>query len=474
MKKKLEKLSRRLFLKNTAAGSAVLLSGTAFPAIVPASVFGKTAPSNKINIGQIGFGRIATTHDLPETLKHDAVRVIAVSDVDSKRAQQGAAWIKKRYAEQKGQANYVDVRTYGDYREMLAEKELDAVIISTPDHWHAQPAMEAALAGKHIYLQKPTSLTIEEGRMMSDTVRKAGVAFQLGSQQRSRHPWPQFKQACELVRNGRIGELRNVEVGLPGDPSGGNAEKMPVPPNLNYDMWLGSTPEVYYTEDRVHSQTDINDRPGWLRCEQFGAGMITGWGVHHIDIAHWGMNAEETGPIEVEASATFPAPGSGLWNVHGDFDVVATYADGVTMHISGKNPNGVRFEGSEGWIFVSRGDVGVTASDPGAADDTSSPFQASDPKILTSDIGPDEIHLQDSAEQHANWVEAILKREQAISPAEVAHRSCSACLVAHIAMKLGRKVTWDPQNERFKGDDEANAMLSRPQRKPYGTKYVQD
>ncbi|MPZ21446.1 MAG: gfo/Idh/MocA family oxidoreductase, partial [Luteitalea sp.] len=288
MKKKREKHSRRLFLKNTAAGSAVLLSGAAFPTIVPASVFGQTAPSNKISIGQIGFGRIARTHDLPETLKYDAVRVIAVSDVDSERAQQGAAWIKKWYAEQKGQANYIDVRTYGDYREMLANKDLDAVIISTPDHWHAQPAMQAALAGKHIYLQKPTSLTIEEGRMMSDTVRKAGVAFQLGSQQRSVHPWPQFKKACELVRNGRIGELRNVEVGLPGDPPGGNTEKMPVPPHLSYDMWLGSTPEVYYTEDRVHSQTDINDRPGWLRCEQFGAGMITGWGVHHIDIAHWG------------------------------------------------------------------------------------------------------------------------------------------------------------------------------------------
>jgi len=296
------------------------------------------------------------------------------------------------------------------------------------------------------------------------------VIFQIGSQQRSASPWPQFKKACELVRNGRIGTLQTVQVGLPGDPPGGDTTEMPIPANLDYDRWLGSTPDVYYTLDRVHSQTNLNDRPGWLRCEQFGSGMITGWGAHHIDIAHWGMGTEYTGPIELEGSAQFPT--SGLWNVHGDFKVSAKYANGVTMHIGGDNPNGVKFEGSEGWIFVTRGNVGVTASDPTGAGKASDAFNASDPKILTSTIGPDEIHLYDSPDQHQNWLECIVSRRQPVAPVEVAHRSCSACLLAHISMKLPRKLYWDPVRVKFKNDDEANSMLSRPQRHPYGTDYV--
>lgn len=377
--------------------------------------------------------------------------------------------IEDWYAKKTGQSNYMDVKIYDDYHALLANKDIDAVIISTPDHWHAQPAIEAALAGKHIYLQKPTSLTIEEGRQMSDTVRKSGVTFQLGSQQRSVNPWPQFKKACELVRNGRIGKLHTVRIGLPSDPAGGDTKEMPIPENLNYDMWLGSTPYVYYTVDRVHSQTDPESRGGWLRCEQFGAGMITGWGVHHIDIAHWGMNTELTGPVEVEATAEFPK--TGLWNVHGDYEVQAKYANGVNMIMNSKNPNGIRFEGSDGWIFVTRGNVGVTASDPtsGAAEKA---FNASDPKILTSVIGPGEIHLYESPEQHGNWLDCIQNKKPTISPAEVAHRSCSACLVAHAAMKTHGRLYWDPKKEIFKDNVEANKLLSRPQRYPYGTNYV--
>lgn len=460
-------ITRRDYLKRSLAGAA----GAIFvPTIVPSSVFGKNAPSNKINIGQIGFGRIAMSHDLPETMKYDVARVIAVSDVDSKRKLDGKRFIEQWYAEKKGKKNFVDVKMYDDYREMLRNADIDAVIISTPDHWHAQPAIEAALAGKDIYLQKPASLTIEEGRAMSDIMHKTGRVFQIGSQQRSMNPWPQFKRACELVRNGRIGEVHTVQIGLPGDPGGEEEPKMPVPENLNYDMWLGSTPYVYYTEKRVHPQADYS-RPGWLRCEQFGAGMITGWGAHHIDTAHWGMGTEYTGPIEVEAEAEFPQ--TGLWNVHGSFKVNAKYANGVTMLISGDYPNGVRFEGSDGWIFVSRGDVGVTASDPTKPEGGNEAFQASDPKILSSDIGEDEIHLYASEEQHGNWLDCIKTRAQTVAPAEVAHRSCCACLIAHTAMKLPRKLYWDPVNERFKNDDEANAMLSRPQRYPYGVQYIE-
>ncbi|MFS8617245.1 MAG: Gfo/Idh/MocA family oxidoreductase [Solitalea sp.] len=457
---------RRNFLKTSLAGSAAAFM---VPSIVPSTVFGKTAPSNKINIGQIGCGRIALSHDMPSTLKYDEARMVAVCDVDRKRAAGGKAWTEKFYADNK-KPGYVDVKVYEDYREMIADKDIDAVIISTPDHWHAQPAMEAALAGKHIYLQKPTSLTIEEGRIMSDIVHRTGVRFQLGSQQRSLDPWPQFHKACELVRNGRIGKIHTVKVGLPGDPAGGNPEEMPIPEELNYDMWLGSTPWVYYTQDRVHSPTDVFSRPGWLRCEQFGAGMITGWGVHHIDIAHWGMGTEYSGPLEIEATAQFPD--KGLWNVHGDFEVTAKYANDITMHISGKYPNGIRFEGEDGWIFVTRGNASVTASDPGAGNQKTSPFMASDPKILKSEIGENEIHLYKSPEQHKNWLDCIVSGQQTISSEEIAHRSCSACLVAHIAMKVPRKLYWDPVKERFKNDDEANSMLSRPQRYPYGTNYV--
>jgi predicted dehydrogenase len=460
-----DKTRRRDFLKK---GSVMVAGAFSVPHIVPASVFGKSAPSNKIQIGQIGFGRIARSHDLPETMKNDIARVVAVSDADSKRAALGKTWIEQWYAESAGKSTYMDVQTYTDYRQMLADPGIDAVIISTPDHWHAQPAVEAALAGKDIYLQKPASLTIEEGRIMSDTIHRTGRIFQCGSQQRSIDPWPQFKRACELVRNGRIGAVHTVFIGLPGDPSGDEEPPMPVPPNLDYDMWLGSTPMVYYTEKRVHPQDDFG-RPGWLRCEQFGAGMITGWGAHHIDTAHWGMGMEYSGPIEVKAEAEFPT--SGLWNVHGDFKVEAKYANGVTMHISGDYPNGVKFVGDDGWIFVTRG-APVTSSDPVSDNQGRRSLDASDPKILDSVIGPEEIHLYESPEQHRNWLDCIISRRQPVAPAEVAHRSCSACLVGHIAMKLPRTLHWDPVRERFKNDDEANSMLSRPQRYPWGIEHI--
>jgi len=455
-----QKISRRNYLKKMAVASSSLALG---PTIVPASVFGKNAPSNSIHIGQIGFGRIARGHDLPGTMQYDRAKIIAVSDVDSNRTQKGKEFIEGWYSEKTGKKNYLKVNTFQDYREMLLEKDLDAVIISTPDHWHAQPAMEAAVAGKDIYLQKPTSLTIAEGRAMSDVVKQHGVILQVGTQQRSS---PQFRIAAELVRNGRIGKLQTVKIGLPGDPSGPVAEKMPVPPNLNYDMWLGSTPEVYYTEMRVHSQAEIGSRPGWLRCEQFGAGMITGWGQHHIDSAHWGMDTEYTGPIEVEAIAQFPK--SGLWDVHGDFMVKAKYENDIDMYISGGYPNGIRYEGTEGWIFVSRGDYSATASDPVDKANNSKALDASNPDILTSAIGDNEIHLYRSEEHHGNWLECIETRKEPISPAEMGHRTCTVCLICHIAMKLPRKLRWDPSREKFLNDDEANGMLSRPQRAPWG------
>ena len=451
--------TRRDFLKRSiTAGLGMFIA----PTIVPASVFGPHAPSNRINIGAIGTGRISRDHDLPGVWKYDDVRIIAAADVDANRVADAKKLVEGYYSKKQGKP-YSGVTTYENYLDLLANKDIDAVLISTPDHWHAKMAIDAVRAGKDVYLQKPTSLTIEEGRKMSDAVNATGRILQIGSQQRSME---QFRIACELVRNGRIGQLKNIEIRLPGDPPGGNPEEMPIPANLNYDMWLGQTPYVPYTIDRVHPQQGY-DRPGWLRCEQFGAGMITGWGAHHFDIAHWAMDKEYSGPVEISGHAEFPT--SGLWNVHGDYATEMLYDNGVVVRgttNSKEKPNGVLFTGTEGWIFVSRGAYKASANDPETAG-ASKALQASDPKILTSVIGENEVHLYKSSDHHGNWLESVRTRKQNITPAEVAHRSCSACLLQHIAMKLNRKLYWDPVLERFKDDDEANSMIARPHRPPY-------
>jgi len=452
--------SRRDFLSTAGKGLVATSVITGFPSIVPASVLGAFSPANRINIGAIGNGRISRVHDLPGIWKYETARIMAVCDLDGRRAEDARTLVNEYYGKQTGR-KYDGVTAYGNYQELLANKDVDAVVISTPDHWHALIAIHAVQAGKDVYLQKPASLTIAEGRALSDAVHRSGRIFQIGSQQRSS---PQFRYAAELVRNGRIGQLRTVQIGLPGDPAGEVEPTMPVPKNLNYDMWLGSTPLVPYTEKRVHPQVGY-DRPGWLRCEQFGAGMITGWGAHHIDSAHWGMDTEYTGPVEVWGTAEFPA--KGLWDVHGPFKTEAMYANGVHMIVSGEFPNGIRFEGTSGWIFVSRGNESVTSSDPVAKLQDSQALAASDPGIIKSVIGPDEVHLYESQDHHGNWLDCIKSRQQPIAPVEVAHRACSACLLHHMAMKVKRKLYWDPGRERFKNDEEANGMLTRPQRTPY-------
>ncbi|MET0242497.1 MAG: Gfo/Idh/MocA family oxidoreductase [Flavitalea sp.] len=455
--------SRRRFLTNSVKTVAGTLMFSSFPEIVPASVFGKLAPSNRINIGAIGIGRISTGHDLPGVLRYDKSQVIAVCDLDSNRLKKGKELVDGFYTKKNG-SSYNGTKTFEHYEDIVASKDIDAVVISTPDHWHVIPALAAVRAGKDVYMQKPASLTVSEGRLLSNEVHKHGRIFQIGSQQRS---MPQFKRACELVRNGRIGKVHTVYVGLPiDDPKECTVEtKMTVPSNLNYDKWLGSTPEIWYTEKRVHPQNGSYDRPGWLRCEQFGAGMITGWGVHHFDIVNWALGYEFTGPSEIIAKAQYPDK-KFLWNVHGPYKNEFTYADGVKVIASNDFPNGVKFEGSEGWIFVTRGNYAATASDP-VSQTTSKALEASDPKILTSEIGPDEIHLYDSKDHHANWLDCVISREQPITPIEVGHRACSVCLINHTAMKLGRKLQWDPMKEEFIGDKEANKYLSRPQRAPY-------
>jgi predicted dehydrogenase len=447
--------SRRTFLK-TSLGAA---AAAGFPTIVPSSVFGQLSPSNRINVGAIGVGRISRGHDLPGIWKYDQANIMAVCDLDANRVELGKALINGYYSKKTGKP-YDGVTGYHHYRELLANKDIDAVVISTPDHQHAILAVDAVRAKKDVYLQKPASLTIAEGRHMSDQVTASRQILQIGSQQRS---WKQFYRACELVRNGRIGEIKHVEIGLPGDPAGGDPTPMPVPTGFQYDAWLGSTPEVAYTVDRVMPLKDFS-RPGWLRMEQFGAGMITGWGAHHVDTAHWGMNTELTGPVEIWGTAEFPT--SGLWDVHGKFLTHARYANGVTMDISGDFPNGIKWYGTKGWIFVTRDEMTTPTATTGQTAKIE-PLMASDPKILDSVIGPNEVHLYQSDDQHGNWLDCIKSRKAPTAPAEIGHRACSTCLLHHIAMKTKRHLHWDPAKERFVNDDAANAMLSRPQRAPY-------
>ncbi len=446
-------LNRRKFLTLTATSAAAL----GFPMIIPSRVLGAGAPSKVIQIGQIGCGRIATDMDMPGVLKHPQLaRVVAVADFDSKRAALAQRKIEQSY--EKSVSQKVTVKAYGDYREIIARKDIDAVMISTPDHWHAQPVVEAALAGKDIYVQKPLSMTIAEGRLVSDVVRAQKSVLQIGSQQRST---AQFHRTCELVRNGVIGRLKTIQIGLPIDPAGGSVTEIPVPANLNYDAWIGCTPKVPYTEDRVHPQSDdpkkIFGRPGWLRLNQFTCGMITGWGSHHVDISHWGMGSELTGPIGVDAKAAWPGPDS-FWDVHGKYSVKLTYANGVITTISDELPNGVRFEGDSGWIWVTRGSMNSAKS-----------LNASDPKLLQV---PDSelktrLHRSPNWDHHLDWLEAMRERKEAVTNAETGHRSNTACLVSWIGMKLARPLKWDAEKEQF-NDDEANRMLHRPEREPYG------
>ncbi|MDR2472315.1 MAG: Gfo/Idh/MocA family oxidoreductase [Tannerella sp.] len=451
-------MNRRNFIKRTVSVGTGLL---VVPTIVPASVFGPNAPSNRINIGAIGCGRISRDHDMPGVWKYDYARLIAASDLDTNRLADAKTLIESTYSKKLG-SPYTGVKTYVNYEEMLADKDIDAVLVSTPDHWHAKIAIDAARAGKHIYLQKPTSLTIDEGRKMSNAVNANGVILQIGSQQRSME---QFRVACELVRNGRIGQLKTIDVRLPGDPPGGSTVEMPAPATFDYDKWLGQTPYVYYTEERVHPQKGYG-RPGWLRCEQFGAGMITGWGAHHFDIAHWAMDREYSGPIEISGKAKFAT--GGLWDVHGDYSTEMLYDNGVIVTgttESKEKPNGLLITGTEGWIFVSRGSYAASANEPIST--KSKALQASNEKILSPLTDNDPVRLYVSKDHHGNWLESIRDSKKNITPAEVAHRSCTACLLQHIAMKLNRKLYWDPTLERFKNDDEANSMIARPHRPPY-------
>jgi len=442
--KNANRLTRRGFLKSSVAAAAV----AALPDPLKAGLISPGfagAPSNRIVVGCIGVGRMGLG-DMKEILGFKQAQVVAVCDVDSKRLAHAKQLVETHYSAQSASGSYKGCAGHKDFRDLVARDDIDAVAIATPDHWHTLPAIAAAKAGKDIFLQKPLTLTIQEGRVLSDTVRRYGRIFQVGSQQRSDS---RFRLACELVRNGRIGKLHTVKVGFGTDPPMTPQPTMPVPEWLDYDMWLGPAPWATYTEERVHPEKGY-DRPGWLCISDYGSGMITGWGSHHNDIAQWGMGAEYTGPVEIEGQAEYPK--DGLWDVHGAFRIEYTYANGIKLLCADtrKNKPGVLFEGADGWVYVDRGLI-----------------DAQPKSLLTSTIKPDEIHLYESNNHKANFLECIKSRAETIAPVEVGHRSCTVCLLGEIAMRLGRKLKWDPEHERFINDDQANRMISRPMRSPW-------
>ena len=461
------RVTRRTFVRTSALAAGVLVA----PSIVPARLLGRQAPSNRLRVGQFGTGRIAISHDMPGVIGSGLADIVAVCDVDSRRLEYGKQVVGQLSAKQG--IPTPDVRTYRDYRELLEQSDIDAIVISTPDHWHAEMALAAVLAGKDVYLQKPMTMTHAEGVLLRDAAVRGQRIVQIGSQQRSWGPNEQFRKAVELVRSGRVGQVRRVEIGLPTDPTAPDDPEQPVPSNLDYDRWLGPTPVVYYTEQRVHSQKvlpdgrpDVQSRPGWLRNEAYCLGMITGWGTHHFDTAHWGMDLELTGPSRIEGKGEFP-PADRIWNVHGAYHVELTYPGDIRVTVADTFPNGIRFIGDEGWIFVSRDAQAQTASDPSLGTTTGlQPLDASDKRLL--DPAGVKVEMQHSTSHHKNWLECVRSRQTPLAPAAVAHRSNTACILSWIAMRLQRPLTWDARAERFVGDAEAQAMLSRPERAPYG------
>ncbi len=444
------KLNRRSFLKRTTAAAS---AAVAFPAIVPSSVLGANAPSNRVAMAFIGVGNQGTG-DMQGFLRDDRLQAVAVCDVNRGSAGYWSGTVRGRehakqlvdtyYAEKKNIPAYKGCDAYEDFRDVLARDDIDAVEIATPDHWHAAITVAAAQAGKDIYCQKPLSLTIEEGRAMVDAVKRYGCVFQTGSQQRSDH---NFRRACELVRNGRIGKLETVKCGLPGgtpDYSGGlgiSTAPAPVPDGFNYDLWLGPAPAEPYSPARCH----VNFR--WIL--DYSGGQLTDWGGHHPDIAQWGMGTEDTGPVKIINAKGRFADGP-LWNTATEYYFECIYANGVKLIISNRTRGGVTFEGTDGKVWANRGT-----------------HKASSEAIMQSVIEPHEIHLYQSNDHFRNFIDCVISRREPIAPVETAHRSITLAHLGNIAMLTGRDLTWDPEAEQCINDPGANAMLGRSWRAPW-------
>jgi predicted dehydrogenase len=439
-----QRINRRRFLKR-AAGAAVAAAG--FSYIVRFSVLGKAgslAPSNRIAMGCIGLGRRGT-RNMRVFFRQKDVQVIAVCDVRRSQREKAKEMVDEHYGD-KGCA------LYNDFRKLLARKDIDAVMIAPPDHWHVLIGLAAARAGKDMYFEKPVGLSVTHAKVLREVVNRYGVVFQFGTQQRSSS---NFRFACELARNGRLGKLHTILVGVPPGISYPNQQAEPVPEGLDYDMWLGPAPWAPYTYQRCRPfdpNEDVNWGYGiWYHIYDYCLGMHANWGVHHLDIAQWGNGTELTGPVAIEGRGVFPK--EGLTNCLLTWDVRMSYANGVTMHYAdnAKIEQGIKFEGTDGWVFVRRGNY----------------IEANPQSLLKSVIGPNEIHLTKSERHHRNFLDAVKTRGKTICPIEQAVRSDTLCHLNDIATRLGRKLRWDPEKEEFVNDSEANRMLNRAMRSPW-------
>jgi predicted dehydrogenase len=424
-------VSRRVFLQKTAGTVAGAMS---LPYIVPASALGRAgnaAPSERITLGFIGTGK-QSNHLMRSFLNSPGTHVVAGCDVDKLKLARGKKIVEDHYAGKNGGA-YKGCDTYGDFRDLLARDDIDAVVIATPDHWHSVIVIQSAAAGKDIYCEKPLSQTIEEARAMVSAVRRYGRVFQTGSMQRSdRH----FRLGCELVLNGYIGELQHVTVGVGGPAGNPPLPAQPVPDYLDWQMWLGPAQwRPYNSELSPHLSWD--GFPHWRHNSRFGGGGMTDWGAHHFDIAQWGMGMDESGPVEI-----IPPDGK-------DYKVLTyKYAGGVTM--TRDSANGVLFTGTKGKVETNRRHLRTWPDE-----------------LKNQQIGPNETHLYESKNHYVDWLDAIRKRSKPICDIETGCRSVSVCHLGNIAYKLGRPLKWDPKREVFVGDDDANRLLSRPMRSPW-------
>jgi predicted dehydrogenase len=440
-------LTRRSFLQRAAITTGAAFAG---PLILPSSVLGQStqpSPSNRITIGVIGTGRQSTYANIPGFLHEPDAQIIAVCDVDSWRMAKAKKQVEDFYAKQTDSGSYKGCAAFRDWRELLARQDIDAVMIATPDHWHVIMAMAALKAGKDVACEKPLTRNIAEGRLLADTVKKLGRVFRTDSEFRCNRA---CHQAVQLVRNGKIGKLRHILTATPRDSTIGPQPDMPVPAELDFDMWLGPAPQKPYTEKRVHPRNEHKGRPGWLCIRDYADGMLANWGAHLNDIAMWANDTEHTGPIEIEATGKYP-PAGNLWDVIQEFEAHFRFANGVHLTCKTAEKALMRFEGAEGWVQV------VYPTE----------ITASNEALLTWKAGTGDITFPLKKSEKRDFVDSVKSRRQPMYTAEGGHRNASLSHLALASLDLGRKLKWDPVAEKVIGDDEANKLLQpKPQRAP--------
>lgn len=435
-------MRRRGFLSGAAgAAGAAWLS----PRLSARPLRAATPPCERIAVALLGCGRQAMKPNLPQFLELPEVQVVAVCDVDAWRLEQARLAVDRFYAERSGRESYRGCAAFRDFRDVLARPDVDAVMISTPDHWHVPMGILAARAGKHVAIEKPLSTAIADGRALCQAVALSGVVSRTDSEFRS---LPAFRRAAELVRHGRIGKLLAIRTGAPPEtPAIPPQPSMPVPEGLDYDMWLGPAPEAPYTERRVHAPRDLQARPHWMRIRDYTNGMISNWGTHLNDIAQWANGSERSGPVEVEGRGEFS---QGLWNTITSFDVRYRYANGVELHYALGRPH-VRFEGEGGFVEAEWPDK----------------LSASSPELLAEAIPPDAATRAALRSDKQDFVHAIRTGTSTLEPAEVGHRTASLCQLGLIAVTLGTRLRFDPERETFPDDNAACAMLTSSRRAPW-------